>query len=231
MKVLVTEIISALAPDINGLVSRHKKMFVHQFKRDMTDLEIQIAELTIIGDMVRSIEKYTADRDVLISVESSVSDKMNLEIVAMIERDDRVYRLDTEVITAGGYNVQCLHYRYITDSKLPKIGNDSVSKEYAARIKRLTTVIRIEEEMDSNLRIIKTFQSNIDTAKLPTTFTTPDWTTTWHNSKEECDAWDAKRLTENIDAYNRDMKHFKSIIKNCQKQIVKLQAKLEALKK
>jgi hypothetical protein len=230
MKSLVTEIISALAPDINSLVSRYKKMFTHQFKRGMTDLELMVAEFTIIGDMARSIEKYTADGDILISVESSVSAKMNLEIVAMVERDGVQYRMDTEVITAGGYNIQCLHYRYITDSKLPKRGNDSVSKEYATKIKNINTVIRIEEEMDSAIKVIERYQSFIVNEKMPT-LQLIDCTTTWHDSKEECDAYQEKRLTEDIEAYHYNLKHYKSIIKNCQKQMIKLQEKLENLKK
>jgi hypothetical protein len=160
---LISEIIEALEPfAISNLIDLHKQSYFKQFGTEMDSRGLMLCRLHILSDLSKSIEKYTANGDKLISIGSSVSNKGNLEIVAMIERDGRVYRLETEVIYAGGYNIQRLHYRYITKTKLPKTGSTAVYNEYIAKIKKMTATEKIEQEINQYRGYAKEYQEQID---------------------------------------------------------------------
>lgn len=145
---IVKEIINKLSDDIDNLLKEYEKYYEKNFERPMSDYDRMLSRLTIISDMVKSIESYTQDGDILKSVSSSVSPKGNLEINAVIERDGKDHRLDTEVIYAGGYNIQRLHYRYITKTSLPRTGKSDLSKEYQEKIKNLTREQKIRQEIE-----------------------------------------------------------------------------------
>ena len=146
---IVDKILTALADDIQTLIGKHEEAFEKHFERQMTDYDKELTRLNIIWDMVKAIETYTSPTDKLITVSSSISNKGNLEISAQIQRDETVYSFNTEVIYAGGYNIQRLHYRYITKTKIPKTGNNVVASQYAAKIKGLSKVEKLNKELES----------------------------------------------------------------------------------
>ena len=111
--------------------------------------------------MVKAIEIYTLPTDSLVTVSSTISNKGNLEISAQIQRGGEVYNFNTEVIYAGGYNIQQLHFRYITKTNLPKTGSSVVTKEYADKIKKLSKLEKLNNEIQSLQNRIKTNQDLI----------------------------------------------------------------------
>jgi chaperonin cofactor prefoldin len=115
----------------------------------MSDYDREVTRLNIIYDMVKAIETYTSPTDKLITITSNTSPKGNIEINAQIQRDENVYNFNTEVIYAGGYNIQRLHYRYITKTNIPKTGNNVVASEYAAKIKGLSKIEKLNKELES----------------------------------------------------------------------------------
>jgi hypothetical protein len=144
---LIDKILIALADDIQYLIGKHEEAYEKQFETPMTAYDKELTRLNIIWDMVKAIEIYTQTTDTLITVTSSISNKGNLEISAQIQRDSNVYNFNTEVIYAGGYNIQQLHYRYITKTTLPKTGNIQVSTEYATKIKKLSKLEKINKDI------------------------------------------------------------------------------------
>jgi hypothetical protein len=126
---------------------RYEKSFVERFGREMSKYDKELTRLTIIWDMVKSIEIYTQPTDTLVGVISSTSSKGNLEINAVIKRDNIEYDYKTEAIYAGGHNIQVLHYRYITKTNLPMTGNSTIAKEYAERIKKMTKLEKLNKEI------------------------------------------------------------------------------------
>ena len=146
---VVNKILVSLADDIQYLISKHEEAFQEQLKRPMSAYDKELTRLNIIWDMVKAIETYTLPTDILIFVSSSISKKGNLEIFAKIQRGDQVYTFETEVIYAGGYNIQRLHYRYITKTSIPKTSNKQVSSEYAEKIKKLSRLEKINNEIQS----------------------------------------------------------------------------------
>jgi hypothetical protein len=107
-----------------------------------------MTRLTLASDMIRSFETYTLPTDELKDFQIYGSAKGSMTIKCYIEREDQQYRLDTEVIYAGGHNIQRLHYRYITKTELPKQSNLTVYKEYVDKIKRLSKGEKIQKEIN-----------------------------------------------------------------------------------
>ena len=152
---LIDKILIALADDIQYLIGKHEEAFEKHFETPMTAYDKELTRLNIIWDMVKAIEIYTQPTDTLITISSSISAKGNLEIFAQIQRGDQVYPFSTEVIYAGGYNIQRLHYRYITKTSIPKTGNRQVSSEYADKIKKLSRLEKINLEIQRFMNKIK----------------------------------------------------------------------------
>lgn len=140
---IIEKILDALDIEIFDLLERYETFYLKQYNRNMRPFERKLTRLYIIHDMVRSIERYTKPDDTLIAINSNRSNKNNLEIHATIKRNDEVYYLDTEVIYAGGYNIQKLHYRYITRTNLPQTFNREISDLYSNEIKKLTKLEKL----------------------------------------------------------------------------------------
>jgi hypothetical protein len=69
--------------------------------------------------------------------------------------------LSTEAIVAGGYNIQRAHYRYLTKTNLPKTGQSAVAQSYAAEIKKLTKVEKLNYEISNFERDIEKIDSKL----------------------------------------------------------------------
>jgi hypothetical protein len=151
---VVDEILTSLSDDIQYLIGKYEESFKEKFERDPSNYDREMFRLNAIWDMVKAIEIYTSPTDSLVTVSSTISNKGNLEISAQIQRGGEVYDFNTEVIYAGGYNIQKLHFRYITKTNLPKTGSDTVTKEYADKIKKLSKLEKLNNE-------IQVFQNRI----------------------------------------------------------------------
>jgi hypothetical protein len=159
---IVDKILTALADDIQTLIGKHEEAFEKHFERPMTDYDKELTRLNIIWDMVKAIETYTLPTDNLITISSYSSPKGNLTISAQIERDGTVYNFNTEVIYAGGYNIQRLHYRYITKTNIPKTGNTTISSQYQEKIKKLSKLEKLNKEIENYEARIKATQEKIE---------------------------------------------------------------------
>lgn len=160
---IVDKILIALSDDIQTLIGKHEEAFEKHFERQMTDYDKELTRLNIIWDMVKAIETYTQPTDSLITISSYTSHKGNLTISAQIERDGTVYNFDTEVIYAGGYNIQRLHYRYITKTNIPKTGNKVIASQYQEKIKKLSKLEKLNKEIESYENRIKETAIGIET--------------------------------------------------------------------
>ena len=158
MKKFVDVLLEELNPVIQKLVDAQKPEFEKLFKQKMSDTDEEMARLNLTYKLLSSIESYTLPTDKLVNFNSVGSSKGSIVISAVIERDGQPYNLSTEVISAGGYNIQGFHYRYLTNTKLPKKGDLTESKKIDEKIKRLTKVEKLEKE-------INYYKQRIDSAK------------------------------------------------------------------
>jgi uncharacterized protein YukE len=206
---IVNTILNSLEGDIAKLFSAYEAHFLKTFERPMSEYDKEMTKLTIIYDMVKAVEHYTQPTDQLITINSYTSPKGNLEISAKIQRSEEVYDFLTEVIYAGGHNIQRLHYRYITKTNLPKTGNKAIADVYAAKIKKLSKVEKLNTEVASLEKRIENLSQIIEENK------SKDKETIWKEIKAEKDYYDWPTWQEIIDRgvaknYNNDEAYFNS---------------------
>jgi len=145
---IIDVILDALEPTILEMIAATEKWFLENFKQEFTEYHRENTRLNLIFDMVKAIEKYTLPTDALVSINVRRSPKGNIEISSQIERDGKIYNFSTEVIYAGGHNIQRLHYRYITKTNIPKTGTNTRSKEYSEKIKRMSKAEKLNNEIN-----------------------------------------------------------------------------------
>lgn len=143
---LIDTILKELDSDITKMVDVIEAVYKKE-NLPFTDFDRKLMRLNVTYDMLKSIEKYTLPTDTVVSIESGVARNGSMKITSTIQRNTNNHTLDTEAILAGGYNIQRLHYRYITKTNLPKTNNNSKSNEYAAKIKQLSKLEKINLEI------------------------------------------------------------------------------------
>ena len=158
---LVDTILDKLKPDIDKMVSTIEAVYKKQ-KLTFTEFDRELTRLNVVFDMLKSIEKYTLPTDKLVKITSSVARNGSMKISSTINRDGNDYYLSTDAILAGGYNIQRLHYRYLTNTSLPKTNNNTVTSEYQDKIKKMSKTEKLnmaiknwEERMKKNAEHIE----------------------------------------------------------------------------
>jgi hypothetical protein len=154
-KNIVNTILDELEPTIKDMISQIEERYVEKFKRPATDYDREMFRWSLTVDLVKAIESYTKPTDKLISINARKSGKGSIQISAEIERDGTIYPFETEAILAGGYNIQQLHYRYITKTRLGRTSNSEITKIYQNKIKQLSKIEKINQEIES-------YQNQID---------------------------------------------------------------------
>jgi hypothetical protein len=247
---IVNVVLHRLEDSILDLLLKYEAAYQKQFEREMSEYDRELARLTIIFDMIRAIEIYTQPTDTLVDVRSYTSAKGNLEISAQIQRDSQVYNFVTEVIYAGGYNIQRLHYRYITKTDLPKTNNTKVGDAYQEKIKKLSKLEKLNNEILSLENQIQTLQQTVELNKAKTEaqiwqeiktekdyYEWPTWSEIIkrgadknYNDEEDFITREKQDKSARIDFWKRkNIKWKEDQILAYQKQIVKAKKKLESL--
>lgn len=161
---LVDSILSALENTIQDMVNRTEKYYTEK-GMTFTPYDRELVRLNTIVDMLRSIGNYALPTDSLISINAGTSRKGNIEISAQIQRGEDTYSLNTEAIVAGGYNIQRAHYRYITNTNLPRTGKIEIAAEYQEKIKKMTKLEKLNQEIRNWEGRIKSNEERIQWAK------------------------------------------------------------------
>lgn len=95
----------------------------HQKSLKMIDVEESLAV-----DFVRAFAGYCNEND-KVTILSNGKNEKGFNIISIVERNGEQYSMEMQLILAGGHNVQCLHFRYIVKTSLPKIENIVVVRE------------------------------------------------------------------------------------------------------
>lgn len=249
---LVDNILTILEPILEDLVAKYAEKYFEETGRYYTEFQKECDVLYLIFDMVKSIEKYTKSTDKLIYLNSSYSNKGNFEIHAKIERDNKIYPFSTEVIIAGGYNIQILHYRYITHTTLPKTNNSELTDIYSEKIKKLNKKEKLQNEIESYKKTISICEKEIsDSIKLSDddiidllskqeygdsllrTWETliPDCHAKQNNTKESFEKYQKEYVDGCVDSWKKRHIYWKQDrIKSAKISIKKAQEKIDKLK-
>ena len=146
---------------VNKIVSFENKKLAEKFQPLLSFYDIESIRTSLVYDLVRAIEKYTNNDDELKSINYAYVGGGTIEISASVIRDGAEFYLNTNLIEAGGYNIQCFHYRYITKTNLPKTGNSEVTDRIKIEMKRLAKIKTIKGQIIIFEAQIKQYQSII----------------------------------------------------------------------
>jgi len=95
-------------------------------------------------DMIKGLEKFVGEGVEFVSVEARVSKKGNLVIYSTWNFEGVEHYINTEVIYAGGHNIQKLHYRYLVHSDLPRLYNGTPEADI---LKKRIKVLKKRKEL------------------------------------------------------------------------------------
>lgn len=158
---LIDNLITRLEPTIEQMLQSMEKKLEERGDRPFTEYDRTWYKLMLRKDIVKSFAKYTSPTDELVDfiVKGSVSGQ--LTISASIKREDTTYGFSTDVIYAGGYNIQQLHYRYLTSTNLPQIGDKDIIKKYEDKMKSLSKAEKIQKEIETYVKYVEVAKDNI----------------------------------------------------------------------
>lgn len=245
---VVNAVLAQLNDRIEQMVARivevENKKIAERNGRLLSEYAIDSIRISLVYDLVKSIEKYTMVSDSLKSIQNAFVGG-SIEIYATIIRDGIEYSFVTNVIEAGGYNVQCFHYRYITKTNLPKTGNSELTDSIKNEIKRFSKIDRIEKEIKTLNKYILDYTNSIDEYSSLTDEQlrkqSPWFTLTWEEvvkngsdkyHKDGENGFNKMReesIQRNIDNNREHIQYLKRCIKNCEATIRKQESKIATL--
>ena len=164
----IDKLLKDLQPKINELIEKQKDLVIKESTRifgeprPMSELDIEFYEAGLLFKMVQAFNKYLKNTDELYDV--SINKRGSLfEVNGKVKRDGRTYKFDTELIDAGGYNIQEYHYRYIIKTDLPSSNENSAVENIKAKMGVLKKIRTVDEDIARYLNNIKRLeQENID---------------------------------------------------------------------
>lgn len=171
--IIVDSVLISLKDEIDSMVKKSVDYLQSVFDKKssgqvVSSMDAEYIRIGIISDMSIALSKYIKPTDKFISVSKLNSPTGSLEIKLKINRDNKDHVLETDVVLAGGYNIQQLHHRYITKTNLPLLNNDSVKKAYKEKIDKLSKAEKIIKELEVNQNLINKLTSEVEIAKSKT---------------------------------------------------------------
>ena len=251
---LINRLLTELKPLIADIIEDTKQ----RYKKDdkvFSEYDAYYTEITLKFDMVKALEKYTQPTDKMSEVKVKNSSKGSFQISCIIERDGNKYPFNTEVIYAGGYNIQKLHFRYLTKTTLPYTGQTAETQKLKAELAKLSKGEKLQKEIENNKKVIEYNQKLIDTnsklsdkeilAKYEAGDNTsgkpyiwPSWeeivkrgvAQNYNNDEKYFNQQKKEAQEGNIEFWKtKNIKWKKEAIKTAEQNIVKAQKKLDAL--
>jgi len=144
---IISDLLVKMSPTLDKMVQRIKSDYEASHEQLFTKYDEIYTRLFLEKDIVKSFSSYAQASDKLESFQLHGSISGQLKISARITRGDITYTHLTDVIYAGGHNIQKLHYRYLTKSELPKTGDKTILDKFTAAISRLTKVEAISNDI------------------------------------------------------------------------------------
>lgn len=136
-------------------IGKWEILFKKNHKKEPTEYDKEYQKLVFVFDLVSSVEKYLEPTDNIITTKYHMSNKGSYIVDAKIERGSVVHDFNTEVIFAGGYNIQRLHYRYIVKTNIPMTNRDDLARQFKEKIKILKGNKKISEEIQRYEKMIE----------------------------------------------------------------------------
>lgn len=159
---LIKRLLVELKPLIADIIENTKQRYQKEDKV-FSEYDAYYIEITLKFDMVKALEKYTQPTDKMSEIRVRNSSKGSFQISCIIERDGVNYPFNTEVIYAGGYNIQKLHFRYLTKTSLPYTGQTAETQKLKAELAKLSKGERLKKDIEMYQKNINYHQNIVDT--------------------------------------------------------------------
>jgi hypothetical protein len=207
--------------------------------RPVTAYEIELYSLGLQIDALKAFGRYIMESDA-IEVSEIKTEAGVIVFDVLVTRDGQTERIVAEVIHAGGYNIQCLHLRYILKTNLRSLQVSDMERELLAKRKRMTAEQKIAEDRE---RATKYFNRDIarhdaEAAMTFEQFRAEHYAATWtFNPENNTGTREAYELRI-ADIFDRDFTEHKRrcsalrrrlIVSDYEKQMKKLDAKAAKL--
>ncbi len=125
-----------------------------------SDFDRLYLEFSLIADLMKAIGKYIKPSDQIISIRFRNDNK--IQIIATIYRDGANYSFETDLISAGGYNIQSFHYRYIVKTSLSPVSVNPMYEKYKEKLKSLTKIQRLNKDLERINKLISEYNSDLE---------------------------------------------------------------------
>lgn len=151
---VIDTVLNKAIPHLEKIVETYKER-AEKEGRVFTAREQTYIELELVKDLVNALGNYIKKTDTIENLDFKQS-KAVVAISARIMRDGKPNYFSTQMIYAGGYNIQVLHFRYIVDTKLPHMYNAPV-KAIEAKIKHMRAEDKIKADINQQEGYIKQY--------------------------------------------------------------------------
>lgn len=158
---LINRLLKEIQPLVDDIVKKYKEQAEKDDKR-WSEYDTHLTEISLKYDMVKALEGYSKPTDKMKQVKVQTSKKGSFEISCIIERDGVDYPFNTEVIYAGGYNIQRLHFRYLTKTKLPYTSESVETQKLKAELQKLSKGEKLKADIDRWEKRIETAKKHIE---------------------------------------------------------------------
>ena len=219
------------------LWSRESVRLSEQLKRELTDRDRNDFYNQLTFDLTKAIGNYILPSDKLIEYKVVCSGRYVIQM--LIERDNNKFHFETELIVAGGYNIQCLHNRYICKG-LPKLTTNVYLEElkrikkiesYKKELKRLNeNIIKYNEEIEASKKLDRQYFLNQHKENFKYELVKKNFKLQGKDiSKDEFDKLLDKYTETDIKRNNESIEFRRINIKNNLKDIEKINKKIQSL--
>lgn len=219
----------------NGKVPYNIKPY-YQLIGEVTQNMIKSYERGLVMDFVKALIRYIKTTDTLITFE--VNRKNPITLFGVIEREGKRYFFETDIIPAGGYNIQRFHYRYITKTELPSM--EAVALRWTNSLEKLRV---LENDLERYLlEETKTkedleFLQSLTEDQIWKESQYSSWDYTYNPEKENSpsqeilDERKSRYRSEEVERIKNRIRYTKSIIKEYPEKISKVETKLESVRR
>jgi hypothetical protein len=128
--------------------------------RIVSSSEIECIQINLISNLLKAVGNYCSSTDIIKSFELTTNGVVTIN--AIIIRDGKDYHFSTEMIGAGGYNIQSYHYRYLVKTNLPK-SNNVLYDDVKLLMKKI-------DKNNKNQNLINKYQKRIDDLEVKINF-------------------------------------------------------------
>jgi hypothetical protein len=163
----IDKLLKDLQPKIKELIEKQKNLVILQTTeklgqpRPMDERDVEFYEAGLIFKMVQAFNKYLKTTDEIYDVNIHKNRGL-FEVVGKVKRGDRSYKFETELIDAGGYNIQEYHYRYIIRTDLPNSNENSAVENIKAKIVALKKIKTIEDDIEIKKKRINSGEKELE---------------------------------------------------------------------